>query len=235
MAEKLHITGGDVIEVQLTSETVVMQTPEGRRTEATTPGHITNRMRLFVREDGGSEQKFDFEETELGVRETQRVAVVRGSVKRRPDPVNLILFNLSSGEKDCFEPGLRAYLGHKPFFNAPWKAGFLSIAVAGIYWLVSYYLYNQGPTTSAVYATIWAFLIFAPLWWICGLWDRVTERIRYANARKRFIRDMEGRVIAYGARSEAATAVKIEPTPQPQAAAQAEPTPPPQVDPPQQY
>lgn len=218
MAEKVVITGGDVIEVQLTSETVVMQTPEGRRTEASTPGHITNRMRLFVREVDGREQKFDFEDTELGVRETQRVAIVRGRVKQAKEPVNLILFNLSSGEKDCFEPGLRTYLGHKPFFNAPWKAGFLSIAIAAIYWLVSHFLYNVGPVWSATYGIFFAFLLYPVMWWICATWDRVTERIRYKNARKRFIRDMDGRVIAYAPR--APTAPAVEPTETPPAAEQ---------------
>src|SRR5262245_12294204 len=111
-SHKLLISAGDVIEVQLTSETVVIEGATRRHVE---PGHITNRMRLFVRELDGSEMKYDFEDTELGVRESQRVAIVRAHLKRAPAPVNMILFNLSSNERDTFEPGLAAYLGHKPF------------------------------------------------------------------------------------------------------------------------
>src|SRR5262245_18211023 len=91
-ASTLLITAGDVIEVQLTSETVVIEGADRCYVE---PGHIPNRMRLFVREAVGKEQKFDFEDTELGVRETQRVAVVRGRLKKRPEAMNLLLFNLS--------------------------------------------------------------------------------------------------------------------------------------------
>ena len=79
MADTLLISAGDVIEVQLTSETVVIDTPQGRQVEQ---GHITNRMRLFIKLTDGKETKFDFEDTELGVRETQRVAVVRGKAEK---------------------------------------------------------------------------------------------------------------------------------------------------------
>ena len=71
MAETVLVSVGDVIEVQLTSETVMIEGAHGRRQAE--PGHITNRMRLFVKLVDGKEQKFDFEDTELGVRETQRV------------------------------------------------------------------------------------------------------------------------------------------------------------------
>jgi hypothetical protein len=61
MAETLLINAGDVIEVQLTSETVVIEGAGGRRNAE--PGHITNRMRLFVRQTDGVEKKYDFEDT----------------------------------------------------------------------------------------------------------------------------------------------------------------------------
>lgn len=193
------ISAGDVIEVQLTSETVVMQTPEGRRTETTTPGHITNRMRIFLRETDGREAKYDFDDTELGVRETQRVAVVRAQLKKRPEPTNLILFNLSSGEKDVFEHGLRAHLAYRPFFGPLWKAFFFALLIAVIFWAVSYFLVRgeQSPIMSGFWAGFFAFLLFPLLWWLCGIWDRTTERFRYAKARKNFIADMEGRVQAH--------------------------------------
>src|SRR6185295_11893448 len=175
-AETLLINAGDVIDVQLTSETVVIEGAQGRRVEDT-PGHILNRMRLFVREDAG-ERKYDFDDSELGVRETQRVAVVRGKLKRIDEPVNLILFNLSSGEKDCFERGLFAYLSHRPFFGPLWKAGVLSLGTALIFYLVSHYLvrHEQGSVTSGFLAAMFAFLAFPLFWWLCGVWDKIGER-----------------------------------------------------------
>jgi hypothetical protein len=198
--ETLFVNAGDVIEVQLTSETVVIDTPQGRRPLAE-PGHIQNRMRLFLRETDGSEKKYDFDDTELGVRETQRVAVVRGLLKKAPAPVNLILFNLSSNEHDAFEPGLAAYLGHKPFFGPLSKAAALSFGTAIVFYLVSHYVVRngQGAVTSGFLAIMFAFLAYPLFWWICGTWDRITERMRYKRARKQFIADLKARVQSYAA------------------------------------
>jgi hypothetical protein len=192
------ITAGEVIEVQLTSETVVI---EGAETRFVEPGHITNRMRLFVREDDGREQKFDFDDTELGVRETQRVAVVRGRMKRVRDPFNLMLFNLSSDEHDTFESGLSLYLGRTPFLPPPWKALVLALGVALIFWIMNDLMRGGGGGGTAILlALVMGGITYPVFWWLCALWDRVGERIRYRHARKRFIADMTGRVRAYARR-----------------------------------
>jgi hypothetical protein len=212
-ANTLLISAGDVIEVQLTSETVIMQTPEGRRTENSTPGHITNRMRLFVRETDGSEKKYDFEDTELGVRETQRVAIVRGRLKKIAEPVHLLLFNLSSGEHDEFESGLAPYLAHKPFFGPLWKAGALSFGVAFVFWCASHFVYDRSATSAAWLGLMFGFLFYPVFWWISATWDRVTERMRYRSARKRFIKEMTGRVRAHAPTAPAAPQTSPEPSP----------------------
>jgi hypothetical protein len=190
----LLVTAGDVIEVQLTSETVVIEGADRRHVE---PGHITNRMRLFVREGEGQEQKYDFDDTELGVRETQRVAIVRGRLKRATAPVNLILFNLSSGEHDTFESGLAAYLGRTPLFAAPWKAAGLALLVALGVWAYRALAAADGGLMSILLGVLIGGFAYPLFWWICRLWDRISERIRYKHARKRFIAEMTGRVRAY--------------------------------------
>lgn len=225
MANTLLIAAGDVIEVQLTSETVVIETAGARR-PAAEPGHITNRMRLFIRETDGKEQKYDFEDTELGVRETQRVAIVRGQPKRTPQPMNLVLYNLSSGERDTFEQGIAAYLGRKPFFGPLWKAGALSLGVALVFWFVSNFIERngQGGTMSVFLAVMFGFLTYPVFWWVCRTWDRITERMRYKAARKKFLKDMDARVQAHAPRAQEAA-------PQPQAEAPQQ-EPPPQPQPP---
>jgi hypothetical protein len=225
MADALLISAGDVIEVQLTSETVVIETAGGRRAAAE-PGHITNRMRLFVRETDGKEQKYDFEDTELGVRETQRVAIVRGKLKRAPQPVNLVLYNLSSGERDTFEQGIAAHLGRKPFFGPLWKAGALSLGVALVFWFVSNFIERDGHggTMSIFLAAMFGFLTYPVFWWICRTWDRITERMRYKAARKKFLKDMDARVQAYAPAPQ-------QPAPQPQPEA-SQPSPSPGPEPP---
>jgi hypothetical protein len=221
--ETLLVTAGDVIEVQLTSETVVIEGADVRHVE---PGHITNRMRLFVHEIDGRERKYDFDDTELGVRETQRVAIVRGRVKRAKEPVNLLLFNLSSGEHDTFEDGLAAYLARKPIVGAVGKAVLLSALVALITWVVPR-LYDIGyegllGVGLAIMFGLIGFPVFLPL---CRVWDRVSERIRYKRARARFIAEMTGRVRAYApggaqpaSQSEAAPMAQSPPAAEPSGA-----------------
>lgn len=219
MADKLLINAGDVIEVQLTSETVVIEGADRRHVE---PGHITNRMRLFLRETDGKEKKYDFEDTELGVRETQRVVVIRAKGKRDPDAYNIVLYNLSSNERGEFESGLARYLGRKPFFGPLWKAAVLAIGVALVFWFVSNFITRQGNggMGSVSLALMFAFLTYPVFWWLCRIWDRITERMRYRAARKRFLAEMDGRTRAYAPQASsppAAPAPAVQPETPPEA------------------
>jgi hypothetical protein len=200
--DTLLISAGDVIDVQLTSETVVIDSPHGRRVEER--GHITNRMRLFVRQLDGLEKTYDFEDCKLGVRETQRVAVVRGRVKKVAEPLHLILFNLSSGERDAFEPGLSAYLGYTPFFGPRWKAVGCAFLVALAFWLASRFGFHTGPVWATMFALMFAFLTYPVFWWICTMWDQISERIRYKRVRSAFIAEMDARVRAYAPQTQQA-------------------------------
>jgi hypothetical protein len=215
MAETLLISAGDVIDVQLTSETVVIESARGRRQEE--PGHITNRMRLFIRETDGTEKKYDFEDTELGVRETQRIAIVRSKPRRAAEAANLLLFNLSRGEHDTFEHGLAAHLGRKPFFGPLCKAAALSFGVAFVFWFVSNFITRNvyGGLMSVALAMMFGFLVYPVFWWLCLTWDRITERMRYKAARKRLIADMATRVRAFApnAAPQPAPAASPEPSP----------------------
>lgn len=215
MADKLLINAGDVVEVQLTSETVVIEGADRRHVE---PGHITNRMRLFVRETDGKENKYDFEDTELGVRETQRVVVMRGRGKRG-QPYNILLYNLSSNERGDFEPGLAAYLGRKPFFGPLWKAAVLALGVALVFWFVSNFVTRNGygGTLSVALALMFGFLTYPVFWWLSRAWDRITERMRYRAARKKFLADMDVRVKVYAPEARPAAPPIAQPETPPEA------------------
>ncbi len=211
MPDKLIVAAGDVIDVQLTSETVVIEGADRRHVE---PGHITNRMRLFVKLTDGKEQKYDFEDTELGVRETQRVVVVRGQGKGKNDrgPYNIVLFNVTSGERGEFDGGLRTYLGHKPFFGPLWKAGVLALGVVLVFWFVSNFITRDGNggMGSLWLAVMFGFLTYPVFWWLAKMWDRITERMRYRAAKKKFLNEMQARADAYAQQASA-------PAPAPQA------------------
>lgn len=204
MTKPVQITAGDVIEVQLTSETVVFDRGDGSVTAE--PGHITNRMRLFVRELDGAERKYDFEDTELGVRETQRVAIVQGVPKRGKAPVHLILFNLSSGESDIFERGLRAFLDDGPKVASPLKALIAGLAWALLFWLVARYGFAKSEGFANVYSVMSALLLLPFFWWGARAWDNFTQEWRYQAACKKLIADADGRVRAYEPKATTAAA-----------------------------
>lgn len=205
MADKLLINAGDVIEVQLTSETVVIEGADRRHVE---PGHITNRMRLFVKETSGKERKYDFEDTELGVRETQRVAIVRGKARGDPQSYNILLYNLSSDERGEFESGIAHYLRHKPFFGPLWKAAGFALLVAFLFWFVSNYITRNGygGMLSVGLSLMFGFLTYPVFWWLARTWDRVMGERRFKAARQRLLDEMDGRVRAYAPQANSATA-----------------------------
>jgi len=115
---------------------------------------------------------------------------------------------LESMQHDPFEQGLSRYLGHKPFFGPLAKAFVLSLGVAVIFFLVSDYIVRQGQggLMSVFLALMFAFLTYPVFWGICGLWDRMTERMRYRRIRKQFIDEMAGRVRAHAPKPQMASA-----------------------------
>jgi hypothetical protein len=183
-------------------------------------------MRIFLRHDDGKEQKYDFEDTELGLRETQRVVVVRGQGKGKRDTgaYNIVLYNLSSNERGDFESGLHAYLGHKPFFGALSKAAVLSVGSALVFWIVASFVTNTGygGLSSVGVALMVGFLTYPLFWWLAKTWDRITERMRYRAAKKRFLKEMTARASAYAPQASA---------PAPQAPPPAQPETPPEASP----
>ena len=159
-----------MIDVQLTSETVVIDGAAGRR-EAE-PGHITNRMRLFVRQTDGARRN-----TISRIPNSACARPARRDRARQREgsegPMNLMLFNLSSGEKDTFEPGSQPILGAGRFSARARRRSSSALMLAVIFWLVSHHLvrHGQGSITSGFLAVMFAFPV-PVLWWLCGTWDR---------------------------------------------------------------
>ncbi len=202
MAQPLLFSAGDVIDVQLSSETVVF---DGGG-EGDGAAHVTKRMRLFVRDLDGKEQKYDFEGTELGVRDTQRVVIVRGAVKGAKQPVNLVLINQSSGEHDTFEPGLRAFLAVRSWFSPPLQAIAAALIFFVLFWLVTHFGMGKSAGFANTYGFFSAAMLFPIFWWIAAKLDALSYEWRFRAARSRLIADARGRARAYQAQSTAASA-----------------------------
>lgn len=205
MTDAVLISAGDVIEVQLTSETLVVERgredPRGERARAEPQpaGRITNRMRVFLREEDGKDRHYDLESARVGVHDGQRVAVVRVRLPRLETPLNVMLVNFSTDERDLFENNIAAHLKRKPFFSPFWKGLGLALIMFAIFFLISHFIVRNGqqPVMSAFLAGFFSFLAFPVFWWAASVWDNVTGRLRYARDRKAFIADIEGRLRAY--------------------------------------
>jgi hypothetical protein len=203
MSERLLISGGEVIEVQLTSETYVMAQGSGsgrkrrrKRGEAQPTGRIVNRMRVFVREPDGKERTYDFEGARLGVHDGHSVCVVRGRCEGGGKPVNLMLCNLSTEDRDLFEQQIVTFLDRKRLFGPFWHAMGLSAVLWVLFFLISFGIVRHGhqAITAGFYALFFAFLAFPVLWAGTGIWDRITERRRFKDGRAKLISDIEAHI-----------------------------------------
>jgi hypothetical protein len=201
MRGRLLVSAGDVVEVQLAAEPPVDNAKAAKRKKGKpAPRRQTvTRMRVFLREADGKDQKFDFDDAQLGVRAGQRVAVARGVLDGVREPINLMLCNLSTGEQEIFERAVAVFLFSKPGFG-PLLQG---LVMAGAVWLITVALTHFVMTPGMSYiASFWygafvAFVLFWALWGAAHFWSRVTARGRFRRARAAFIADVETRVKAY--------------------------------------
>jgi hypothetical protein len=76
-----------------------------------------------------------------------------------------------------------------------------------IFWFVSNFIERngEGGLMSISLAVMFGFLTYPVFWWLCRTWDRITEKMRYRSARKKFIAEMSGRVQAYASAPNAET------------------------------
>lgn len=204
MSERLIIATGDVIEVQLTSETYHFAADEARgrrrrrRRSAPPSGKILNRMRVFIREPDGKERNYDFEDARLGVHDGHKVCIVRGKCAGEKTPVNLMLCNLSTEDREVFEGQVLRFLDRPRLFGPAWKALGLTLifwALATIFWTL---IVTEGRNmlTVGIYALFFSFLVYPVMWGITALWDRVTQSQRFKAGRARLIADVERRIAA---------------------------------------
>ncbi len=204
MAERFQIAAGEVIEVQLTSETYVIEgrpTPKAKKgkLQPLAGGRIANRMRVFLREADGKERNYDFADARIGLHDGHQAAVARGKIKGERDPINLMLVNFSTDERDLFERNIAEFLDKPALFGPIWKAVGLAALMLLIGMALSHFVIS--PDKGWAYAFWWAFffsfLAFPIFWGITALWTRLTDRARYQRDRAKLIADIEGALKAH--------------------------------------
>jgi hypothetical protein len=207
MTERVQIAAGDVIEVQLTSETVVVENQRAERRRGrkqrgpVSTGRISNRMRVFLRDADGKEDDYDLEGARIGVREGHRAAIARGAVPGVREPINLVLINISTDERDVFERNMHAFLYRKPFFGPLWKAFGLAVLLTlfGIFYsqIIMHHAEPKPLARSFWLAAFFSFLAYPVLWWLTTIYQNVTESMRYKKQRTQLLADIDGRLRAF--------------------------------------
>jgi hypothetical protein len=156
---KLMITTGEVLKVQLTSETHMLKAPSTTGAQS----RIVNKMRVFLRDNGdGKEKDFTFVNSSVGVREGHRVSIVRAQVRHAKSPILLMLVNHSTGQREDSDGGFEKAMSTKGYFGQKWKAFGLSAILFVLFWLVSHFIVRQGQggLASFFFALMFSFLMF---------------------------------------------------------------------------
>lgn len=208
MGDRFVIIAGDVIDVQLSSETIVMEGAgqargkRGKARGAMAPSTRTlSRMRVFLRQSDGKESKFDLAGANLGVRDGHRCAVVHGRCPGLKEPAALMLANLSTDERETFEPGVAAYLRRRRLFGPLWKAFFASLVMTAFGVFYSQIILGHHDRMSVLESLWWAgffsFLTYPVFWWLAALWEQLNERARFRRGRAQLLADIEAGLRAH--------------------------------------
>jgi hypothetical protein len=93
----------------------------------------------------------------------------------------------------------------------------LSFGVMLVFWFVSNFITRDGNggMGSIWLAVMFGFLTYPVFWWLAKMWDRITERMRYRAAKKKFLSEMQARANSYAQQASApAAAPQVETPPE---------------------
>jgi hypothetical protein len=196
---KLEIIAGEVTEVQLRSEAIedAPNAPaHGRRHPKE---RIINNMRIFVREDNGHEDDYDFEESSVGVRQGHRVVIVRATDKRVSKPVILALHNVSNDEREENAENFALFTDRGPKLGPRLLAFAWTVGVFVIGFLLSRFVISpeKGMGWWISWPLFFSFLAFPILWGAIVLWRSVTRRVSAERARNAIRAEIAARLAAH--------------------------------------
>jgi len=211
---KLEIIEGDVVKVQLTSETRVAGRGGAKASEKVlVSSKITNRMRVFLLGADGREQDFQFANSTVGVREGHRVAVVRAKPAGPGPWLTVALYNLTTQVREE-QIGAFARAARQQWLGVRWRAAFWALGVFVFYWPLSEILplaeRQRGPGIALALAIL-TYPFASAIGWIV---DRLVLPARQREAEKALRFAIEERMSeAKQDREAAAQPPKEEPAP----------------------
>lgn len=195
---KLMITTGEVLRVQLTSETHMLKSP----TPTGAQSRVVNKMRIFLRDSAdGKEKDFTFVNSSVGVREGHRISVVRAQLRHIKAPLLLMLVNHATGQREESENGFTTAMSPKGYFGPRWRAFGLTTILFFLFWAISHFIVRQGSggLMSFFMAFMFSFLTFPVFWGGVVMWDRFTVPKRERVEADRLRAEINGRLAALDA------------------------------------
>lgn len=192
---KLDIITGDVVNVQLTTETHVAGSQAAARGKRGGGGlqlssRVLNRMRVFLMTDG-KERDFTFTNSTVGIREGHRVSIVRAGAPNARDPVLVMLHNHSTGQREEMTGQLRRAVAQKTL-SARWRA--LGAAVVVFVILIALKAFLNTDRLSVASAFIIAGLSFPVIWGVFAGLDSLMLPRQERDLADRLRAEIEGRL-----------------------------------------
>lgn len=191
---EFDIVSGIVTEVQLAPERYEAPAPGRDAPE----GHITNRMRIFIR-DGAEEDDYDVDDDEIGVRDGHSVVLARARDAHVREPVNLLLFNVSTDERREFARNFALFTDRPALFGPRWKAtGAAALFFLAAFAFAALLLWPEaGMAAWITWPLIWTILVWPVFWAAAWAWDAITRPIRAERARNAMRAEIEARLAAH--------------------------------------
>ena len=179
---RIEIVEGEVVKVQLTSETHVAGRARVQLgSDVLVSSKVVNHMRLFIAIDAKTERDFSFINTTVGVREGHRVAVVRAKPAGPGPWLNVALYNLTTQLREE-QIGAFAKAARQQWIPARWRAGAWGFAAFLIDMLVGQFLH---PRDHSLKVAVAIGVLVVPLAWLIGaITDRVVLPARQRQAEK---------------------------------------------------
>lgn len=169
----LDFTLGTAAAVQLTSEPALPG--EARRRGPGLAAQTTNVLRMTVQDASGAKHAFVFRNTTVAVRDGQSVAIVRARRAGRRKPIDLMLINQTTGQRDEFPDGLRLAASQKGL-RARWKALIGAVVLGALAGVISFYVTLGGTQVwpASAIGLVVGVAAFLGLWGLIALIDQIT-------------------------------------------------------------
>lgn len=154
------------------------------------------KMRVFIRGEDGRESDYDFPSAEVGVREGQRVVIVRAS-DTQTQPASLVLLNVATGEREEYHDAFAHFTERPPSIGPRWSAALIAAGIGVVFFFYFMLAARMGAFGGFFWAVFTAFVLYWPIWGLTWTYGKITAPIRAERARNAIRTEIEARMAAH--------------------------------------